>query len=250
MTMHCLPKNLRIVLVEPLGPINVGSVARLCENFGVQDIRFVAPRCDVLSPEARQMALRGQALLEKAQSFPSLLEAVADCRRVVATCGRIDHGPVVPLKSSEQSLQWLLHGADTGPIALVFGREDRGLTNEELRIAQQVLTLDISSFYCSLNLSHAVAIVLYELKRLSAPIIKVETDPPPMALANPLQLDDFCCDARDLLLDVGFLLEHTADARMAKIKALIHRSAVRPEELALLRGVIRQIRWAINSSRS
>lgn len=248
--MHCLPENLRVVLVEPLGPINVGSVARLCENFGVQEICLVTPRCDVLSFEARQMALRGQVLLEKAQQFGSLLEAVADCSRVVATCGRIDHGSAIPLKSSEQSLQWLLNGIDTGPTALVFGREDRGLTNEELLIANQVLTLDISSDYCSLNLSHAVAIVLYELQRLSSPRQKVDSESLPSALANPLQLEAFLSDARDLLLDVGFLLEHTANARMVKIKSLIHRSAARPEEVALLRGVIRQIRWAINSPRS
>mgnify|MGYP000415396487 CR=1 FL=1 len=80
--------NLTVVLVEPAGPLNVGSVARLCANFGVAELRLVAPRCDHLGDEARRMAVHGAWVLEQARLFPNLSAALADCRRVVATSGR------------------------------------------------------------------------------------------------------------------------------------------------------------------
>ena len=90
-----------MVLVEPAGPLNVGSVARLCANYNIQDLRLVAPRCDPADPEAVRMAVHGDAVLQDATIFSSLLEAVADCQQVVASCGRIDHGEI-PLQSPEE----------------------------------------------------------------------------------------------------------------------------------------------------
>ena len=82
--------QLAVVLVEPSGPLNVGSVARLCANFGVASLRLVAPRCDPTDPQAKQMAVRGLEQLLSCQLYPSLQDAVADCRRVVACSGRVE----------------------------------------------------------------------------------------------------------------------------------------------------------------
>ena len=95
--------TLAVVLVEPAGPLNVGSVARLCANFDVDALRLVAPRCDHLGEEARRMAVHGEALLEGAQLFPSLEAALADCRRVVATSGRIEE-EALPLSGPAEAL--------------------------------------------------------------------------------------------------------------------------------------------------
>ena len=239
-----------VVLVEPAGPINVGSVARLCANFEVQELRLVKPVCDPLDREACRMAVHGLELLRTARRCTSLLEAVADCRRVVASCGRLDHGSI-PLHSPEDALRWLLSSgtdpSDDQPVAVVFGREDRGLTNDELRLCQRVLTLHSAGSYPSLNLSHAVAVVLHDLSRLqtlpeqdSAP----EPDPAP-----PRQLDHCLEDASDLLMDVGFLLPHTAAARMNKVRDLLQRASVQAGEVALIRGMVRQIRWALTTRR-
>ena len=141
--------SLQVVLVEPAGPLNVGSVARLCANFGIDGLRLVAPRCDPLDPEARRMAVHGLALLEGARQFPSLEAAIADCGRVVAATGRLE-GPPLPLLPPAEALAWLLEGlarppADplpqpvVAPGALVFGREDRGLANGELLQAGRLL---------------------------------------------------------------------------------------------------------------
>ena len=239
-----------VVLVEPAGPINVGSVARLCANFEVQELRLVRPVCDPLDREACRMAVHGLALLRTARRCTSLLEAVADCRRVVASCGRLDHGSI-PLHSPEDALRWLVSsGADPSddqPVAVVFGREDRGLTNDELRLCQRVLTLHSAGSYPSLNLSHAVAVVLHDLARLQT-LPEHDRAPQPDP-APPRQLDHCLEDASDLLLDVGFLLPHTAAARMNKVRDLLQRASIQAGEVALIRGMVRQIRWALTTRR-
>ncbi|WP_415410866.1 RNA methyltransferase [Synechococcus sp. A10-1-5-9] len=242
--------GLAVVLVEPAGPLNVGSVARLCANFGIDDLRLVAPRCRISDEEALRMAVHGQTVLRKAKTFETLLEAIGDCKRVVASCGRIDHGHI-PLQTSDQAMPWVEEGLRSGAqVALVFGREDRGLSNEELLLSQRVVRLQTDDQYPSLNLSHAVAIVLHDLQRCK---LLVRSDHPcpqlePEAAAQP-QLDDCMQDAQELLLEAGFLLPHTARARMAKIRSLLQRASIRPQELAMLRGMVRQLRWAIRCHR-
>lgn len=253
--------RVQLVLVEPAGPLNVGSVARLCANFGVEGLRLVAPRCDHRDAEARRMAVHGGEVLERALLFPSLEAALADCRRVVACSGRLE-GPPLPLEPPATALGWLLQGqreqADgaASPLALVFGREDRGLSNDELLQAGKLLTLSTDPAYGSLNLSHAVALVLHELHGLHQHLQQAPASgsPPAPAPAPPApdnadpsrraELEAALADAEALLLEVGFLHPHTARARMAKLRALLQRAAIRSEEVALLRGMVCQLRWA------
>ena len=237
-----------MVLVEPAGPLNVGSVARLCANYNIQDLRLVAPRCDPADPEAVRMAVHGDAVLQDATIFPSLLEAVADCQQVVASCGRIDHGEI-PLQSPEEIAPWIQSARTQGlRSALVFGREDRGLSNQELLISHRIVKLHTGDVYPSLNLSHAVAVVLHELERERR--LQTKSDTPLSEIpASAPELDGCLRDAEDLLLEVGFLLEHTARARMAKVKGLVQRALIRSDEVALLRGMVRQLRWAARRNR-
>jgi tRNA/rRNA methyltransferase len=232
--------QLAVVLVEPSGPLNVGSVARLCANFDVGELRLVAPRCDHLGEEARRMAVRGGWLLEQARLFPSLSAALADCCRVVATSGR-RAGEPLPLLAPEPALRWLAQA--NGPCALVFGREDRGLSNDELLQAGQLLTLGSGDAYASLNLSHAVALVLHSWHQGysvgSCPEVAALLEP-----SNRQGLEAMLGDAEALLLDVGFLHPHTAHARMAKLRGLLQRAQISSEEVALVRGMVRQLRWA------
>ena len=227
------------MLVEPAGPLNVGSVARLCANFGIPQLRLVAPRCEHLGPEARRMAVHGVALLEQAQLYVDLPAALADCRRVVATSGRIEQEGL-PLSPVADGLAWLRADPSTAMGALVFGREDRGLSNDELLLAGRVVRLSTDAAYSSLNLSHAVAICLHELQQLGqAPPAADAADPCPRGA-----LEAALADAEGLLLEVGFLYAHTAHARMAKLRALLQRAQVTDAEVALLRGMVRQLRWA------
>lgn len=242
------------MLVEPAGPLNVGSVARLCANFGVPDLRLVAPRCDHLGEESRRMAVHGGALLERARLYPDLAAAIADRTRVVAASGRVD-SEAVPIIGTAEALPWLLepaagsaNEADCGGPALVFGREDRGLSTDELLQAGRIVRIDTDGGYPSLNLSHAVAISLHELRRLQQ-----GRDPghpsgsPAVVGPEPAErevLEAALADAEQLLLEVGFLLPHTAHARMAKLRALLQRGLISGDEVALVRGMVRQLRWA------
>jgi tRNA/rRNA methyltransferase len=255
--------TLNLVLVEPAGARNLGSVARLCANFGVAELRLVAPRCDPLGAEARQMAVHAQAVLETAPQFADLAAALADCGRVVAATGRLEGAPL-PLHGPAAALDWLgaseaptaeapgdeaAGGGDGAPgplpLALVFGREDRGLSNDELLMAGRLLRLDAGSAYDSLNLSHAVAVVLHEWHQrrgqTAAGAMVAGAFPDPAARAA---LEAALGDGEALLLEVGFLLPHTARARMAKLRALLQRAQPDSDEVALLRGMVAQLRWA------
>ena len=235
-------KTLKVILVEPAGPINVGSVARLCENFSVDELRLVSPKCDYLAQDAKKMSVKGLKILEKAKVYDDLNSALSDCSRIVASCGRKDHGEI-PLNSNKDALLWAHESEREETIALVFGREDRGLSNEELLKANKVISLNTSESYPSLNLSHAVAIVLHQFNTLNSLKPKKINSYP----ANLLKLEDCMNDAGNLFLEIGFLMKHTYKAKMTKIKQLLVRAEIKDDEVALIRGIISQARWAIKN---
>ena len=238
-------KTIKIVLVEPAGTINVGSVARLCENFNINELRLVSPKCDYLAKESKKMAVRGINILEEAKIYKDLNSALSDCSRIIATCGRKDHGEI-PLYSNKDALRWALESEREETIAIVFGREDRGLSNEELLKANKVISLNTSDKYPSLNLSHAVAIVLHQLNQFN----KLELVKPNIKNSYPsnlISLEDCINDLGSLLIDIGFLMKHTYKAKITKIKQMLIRAEVKDDEVALIRGIISQTRWAIKN---
>ena len=238
-------KTLKIVLVEPAGTINVGSVARLCENFNINELRLVSPKCDYLAKESKKMAVRGINILEEAKIYKDLNSALSDCSRIIATCGRKDHGEI-PLYSNKDALRWALESEREETIAIVFGREDRGLSNEELLKANKVISLNTSDNYPSLNLSHAVAIVLHQLNQFN----KLDLVKPNIKNSSPsnlITLEDCINDLGSLLIDIGFLMKHTYKAKITKIKQMLIRAEVKDDEVALIRGIISQTRWAIKN---
>jgi tRNA/rRNA methyltransferase len=198
------------------------------------------------------MAVHGAGMLERARLFPTLAAALADCRRVVASSGRCSGEPL-PLHDPATALAWLRQPATTSatalsPLALVFGREDHGLSNEELLQAGRLLCIDTAGSYGSLNLAQAAAIVLHQWQQLGHPRQPSQPPSPPDPCGpDPCErasLEAMLADAEALLLEVGFLYPHTAAARMAKLRALLQRSQPGDGEVALLRGVVRQLRWA------
>ena len=238
-------KTIKIVLVEPAGTINVGSVARLCENFNINELRLVSPKCDYLAKESKKMAVRGINILEEAKIYKDLNSALSDCSRIIATCGRKDHGEI-PLYSNKDALRWALESEREETIAIVFGREDRGLSNEELLKANKVISLNTSDKYPSLNLSHAVAIVLHQLNQFN----KLDLVKPNIKNSSPsnlITLEDCINDLGSLLIDIGFLMKHTYKAKITKIKQMLIRAEVKDDEVALIRGIISQTRWVIKN---
>ena len=239
--------NLKVILVEPNGPLNVGSVARLCSNFEVDELRIVSPKCDIFSLEAKKMALKGRKYLDNCKIFDKLEDAIFDCDLVVASCGRVDVSKDSFFESSENIVNWILSFEEINNLAIVFGREDRGLTNNELLLANKTFNIPTSKSNPSLNLSHAVSIVLYELNKSSKRNANKQLEV--FNLASSKQIHDSFEEIEEMLLGVGYLLEHTSSAKISKFKNYIFRANTSRHEINVLRGIVHQISWFLNNSK-
>lgn len=235
--------GLRIVLVEPAGPLNVGSIARVMKNFELHHLVLVNPQCDPLSAEAMKMAVHAKEILESAVVVKTLPEALQGCVRAIATTGRVRSWEV-PLENPRAALPWLLEEPEELS-ALIFGREDRGLSNEELNYAQRFVRIPTSESYSSLNLATAVAICCYELSQ-SAEIFATQTLPA-TELAPMEVVETYYQQLEALLLTIGYLYPHTAASRMEKFRHLYNRAHLQTGEVAMLRGILRQVEWALKS---
>lgn len=235
--------------MEPAGPLNVGSVARVMKNMGLHQLVLVNPQCDPLGEEARQMAVHGADILETAQQVGTLPEALKGCQRAIATTARPRKQPT-PLETPRQALPWLLTKENKS--ALIFGPEDRGLNNLELNYAQRFVCIPSSAEYPSLNLAQAVAVCCYELfvsaqQPSTQQQALVESQPPLVTAvdtASWAEIEDYYQHLQALLLKIGYLYPHTAQARMEKFRRLFNRVAMTKDEVTMLRGILRQMEWA------
>ena len=267
--------NIRIVLVEPAGPLNVGSVARVMKNMGLHQLILVNPQCDYVGEEARLMAVRAADILEMAKVVESLPQALVGCVRAIATTGDDCRSHPMQLEAPADALPWLLEA----PSALIFGREDCGLTNAELNRAQRLIRIPSSDAYTSLNLAQAVAICCYEISKSVVNCQKQEVASFPefassisdatddLSTNNPEQLatsqtenlsiplncaplenlEGYYLQLESLLLKIGYLQPHTAASRMEKFRRLYNRAYPTVDEVAMLRGVLRQTEWGIKN---
>jgi len=239
--------NLKIILVEPNGPLNVGSVARLCSNFEVDELRIVSPKCDIFCLEAKKMALKGQKFLDHCKIFDNLEKAIFDCDLVLASCGRIDVSKNSFFESSEDIFNWVVSYKKINNLAIIFGREDRGLTNCELLLANKTFNIPTSQDNPSLNLSHAVSIVLYELNKSSLRNLNKKLEV--FNLASSKQIHDSFVEIEEMLLGVGYLLKHTSIPKISKFKNFILRANASTHDINVLRGIVHQISWYLNNSK-
>jgi tRNA/rRNA methyltransferase len=240
-------KGIKIILVEPAGPLNVGSTARVMKNFGLAQLILVNPQCDYLGAEAKLMAVRALDILESAIIVNSLPEALIGCRRAIATTGA-DHDWDAPLEAPSVALPWLLEEA-AQPCAVIFGREDRGLSNQELNYAQRFIRIPSTEEYSSLNLAMAVGICCYELSQQATVSFDNKNITKEIAQKNqlaPVELvESYYQQLELLLLRIGYLFPHTASSRMEKFRQLYNRAQLKNRELAMLRGILHQVQWAL-----
>jgi len=239
--------NLKLILVEPNGPLNVGSVARLCSNFEVDELRIVSPKCDIFSLDAKKMALKGQKFLDNCKIFCNLENAIFDCDLVLASSGRIDVSKDLFFESSEDVFNWTKSFKKINNLAIIFGRENSGLTNDELLLANKTFNIPTSRNNHSLNLTHAVSIALYELNKSSKRSFDQELKV--FNLASSKQIHDSFLEIEELLLKVGYLLKHTSKAKISKFKNYILRANTSMHEVNVLRGIVHQINWFLNNSK-
>ena len=240
--------HIRIVLVEPAGALNIGSIARVMKNMGLTQLVIVNPQCEVNGEEASRMSVHAIDLLSAAKIVSDLPTALEGCTRVIATTARERAIPTL-LETPRQALPWLV--ASTEPTALIFGREDSGLTNAELNYATRYIRIPVGSEYSSLNLAQAVGVCAYELQMCAnigdAGVPNLGATIPPQLDIAPVELvEGYYQQLETLLLEIGYLLPHTAAHRMEKIRRLYNRAQLSPNEVALLRGILRQVKWSID----
>ena len=248
----------RIILVEPAGALNVGSVARVMKNMELEDLVLVNPQCDRHGDEARKMAVHGIDVLEQARVVANLPDALQGCQRAIATTARSRSIPTL-LESPRVALPWLIQ--ENVNSALIFGPEERGLSNTELNYAQRFVCIPSSPTYPSLNLAQAVAVCAYELYQAScAP--NIDTTASYASLSTEASVDSAAIDNNKASLDtleqyyqhlettllaIGYLYPHTRSARMEKFRRLYNKANLSSQEVAMLRGILRQMAWAMGS---
>jgi len=235
--------NIRVVLVGPLYGGNVGSVCRAMANTGLSDLALVAPR-RLNMDEARMMACHAWDILESRTEHESLEAAAADCGIVMGTSAREG----LYRQHARQPREWapfILESASRGKVALVFGREDKGLSNDELALCTHIIQIPTSKEYTSLNLAHAVMICCYEVF-----VATGRYEPPeeksPLA---PADLRERMFGMwRELLLETGFMEEDKADHMMQGFRRIMGRGAMTTDDVRIMMGIARQSEWAARAS--
>jgi tRNA/rRNA methyltransferase len=230
--------NLSVVLVESRGERNIGSVARAMANFGVTDLRLVAPKVDHLHDEARKMAVKASVLLEQATVYPDLQSALNDCHYAYATTRRFGKYRV-DFHHPDSAATELLPLLDTGRVAMVFGREDKGLKTEELDLCQRLITIPTCGSIASMNLAQSVVICLYEIgKQYGEASGKVAGE---RTLATVEHLETLFAHMRETLLEIKYLNPQNPEHIMRSYRQMFGRAGLDDREVRILRGLMSEI---------
>lgn len=230
--------RVRFVLVEPREGGNVGAAARAMKNFGFTEM-VIAGAVPSLEGAAQWWASGAEDVVARARVEASLDAALAGAHVAVATSSSRERIVETPMTPSEvAALRASMPPEQT--IALVFGREDRGLTAEEIARCGRTAVVPTSDLHPTMNLAQAIAIFAWELS------LEVEpANPAPRELATVDAVERLHETARALLLEIGFLDEQNPERIYADLRALAARSMLDEREVAILMGIIRQVRWAL-----
>ena len=237
----------RVVLYEPLDPINIGATVRAMKNMGARQLRLVRP---VAYDPQRLIGVAHdtQEIIDGIEHFDDLESAVADCVRVAGFTARrraAKRAVVDPPTGAED----LLSFAPRGPVAVLFGREDKGLPNEALDLAHIVVTIPTTE-HASLNLAQAVLLALYHLHVLSADATR-QLAPPRKAADAPTseQLEMLFADARRALTEIRFFKTRNDEHVMRSLRSMVYRAAPDGREVDLLRAMAIEVLRTIDRER-
>lgn len=235
--MNRLRDNTVIVLVEPRSPGNIGMVCRAMKNMGLTRLRLVAG-CDHRHPDATMFAVSAKDLLERAEHYPTLAAALADTTVSIATTRRT--GKYRQSLLTPPQVATTLHHHQHGTAALVFGREDHGLSTDELSLCTLQATIPSNPDCGSLNLAQSVLIFCYEL--FTAEL--ADTDAPFRELAPAAELEALFCHLANTLDRIGFLNPQNPDHIMRYLRRIFFRAQLDSREISILRGILSQVDWA------
>lgn len=234
--------NLRVVLVATRNPLNIGAAARAMSNFGASHLRAVNPY-EVAFREARS-AVGAAELLARAKEYATVAEAVADCRLVVGTTAGGRRDLQHELRRLGAGARGIIRQMKTGPVALLFGSEKVGLSNEDMSHCDWLMRIPTREEHGSMNLGQAVAVCLYELTRESATAEKTRARTAglePRAEAGEIErLTQLLCE---VLGASGYTKPRVARATEEKMRRMLLRLDLNSADAELWLGMLRQIQW-------
>jgi TrmH family RNA methyltransferase len=241
------PKNpLRVVLIAPRNPLNIGAAARAMSNFGVTELRLVNPY-EVAFREARS-AVKAQKVLEKAKEYATLGEAVADCELVVGTTSIGHRALEHPLRRLELGGKQIARKLATAPVALLFGSEKFGLSNEDMSHCHWLMRIPTRDEHASMNLGQAVAVCLYEIVRNPAAAkVAPSLQNVSKRAAGAGDLERITALLEEILEHSGYVHERVEGSTQLKLRRLIRRMKPTAHDAEVWLGILRQIRWKLLS---
>ncbi len=223
-------------------PLNIGAAARAMANFGFSRLSVVSPY-DVAFREARS-AVGAAPLLQKAEEFGTLADAVADCRLVVGTTS-VGHRELQhPLRRLEYGARLMLRALPAAPVALVFGSEKFGLSNEDLSHCHWLMRIPTAGQDLSMNLGQAVALCLYEMAREPK---AVRARPVKIASATAAETEQITLRLLEALDRSGYVNPVTAGSTDEKVRRLVRRLEIPARDVPVILGMLRQILWKLQS---
>ena len=235
--------NLTIVLVRPKFPENVGAVARACANMGCPNLTVVAPQQwdpDRAAALATPQAMDNLRRMRVAANLPEALAGHTAVYAATARTGGWRKGISTPSTAAARIREQLEEGQRP---ALVLGSEDRGLTNEDIEIAGQIITIPTDSEANSLNLAHAALILLYECRKACFEQPFVPAGPPEARPTTHQEQETLFATIQKSLLAIDFLKPDNPDYWMLPVRRYFNRVGLKRNEFNLLMGICRQVLW-------
>lgn len=230
------PDNLRVVLVAARNPLNIGAVARAMSNFGFSRLRLA--NCYAPSYREARSAVGAPDLLRNAEEFPSVSEAIADCSLVIGTTGAASRRPDHPLHPLDSIGTMLRSRLVTERVALLFGSEKRGLSNDDLSHCHWLIRIPTREEHLSMNLGQAVAVCLYELIRTGHHPLPSQPESPATAAA----LERLTSELLASLSESGYTKPGTETATEEKTRRLIRRMNLTEQGAETWTGMLAKMR--------
>jgi tRNA (cytidine32/uridine32-2'-O)-methyltransferase len=229
--------NIRIVMVHTSHPGNIGAAARAMKNMGLSQLYIVAPK-NYPHEDAYFRAANAVDVLARAVVVDTFEEAIAGCSLVVGSSARERRIPW-PLLDSRRACEQAYREARNGAVALVFGREDRGLTNEELQQCQLHVNIPASEAYSSLNVAMAIQVLAYEVRmaHLAGKLPGDTMEGWDIPYAGADDVERLFTHMEEALLEMNFLKESAPKQAMARLRRLFQRTRLDQMEVNILRGI-------------
>jgi TrmH family RNA methyltransferase len=246
--VHSRLERIRVILINTTHPGNIGATARAMKVMGLSSLHLVTPKL-FPNAEATAMASGADDLLQNAVLHDSLDSALAGCSLVLGTSARL-RSLSMPMLDARRAANQAVVESDSHEVALLFGRERYGLTNEEMQRCQFLVNIPSNPDYSSLNLAQAVQILSYELRVAAQGFADIAVDPLDWEPVDDQQMEGLFEHLEQTLLDIRFLNPKQPKRLMMRLRRLFNRARPDQNEINILRGILKASQDNVKSSKS